>query len=103
MNGACRVPTKEGLINQDQNTPREWRAKTPAQGPAFRRLGRAAVIVAALLLAEHTWLGTRHPLWEHLSDAMARVREDLVSNAVTFEEQLRRKLLSIDQTLRILE
>ena len=31
------------------------------------------------------------------------VRAELLSSAVTFEEQLRRELLSIDQTLRILE
>ena len=97
------VPAEEGLINQDQDTPREWRAKTPAQGPAFRRLGRAAIVVAALLLVGLTWLGARDAIWEHRSEARARVRAELLGNAVTFEEQLRRELLSIDQTLRILE
>ena len=103
MDGACRVPSKEGLISQDQNTPREWRTKMPAQCPAFRRLGRAAVLVAALLLVGLTWLGARDAIWEHRSEARARVRAELLSSAVTFEEQLRRELLSIDQTLRILE
>ena len=94
---------KEGQISETQSTPSDGRAKTPAQSHGIRRLGRAAVIIAALLLIALTWLGVRDAIWAHRSEAGARVRAELLTKATSFEEQLRRDLLSLDQTLRILE
>jgi signal transduction histidine kinase/CheY-like chemotaxis protein len=69
----------------------------------MRRLGRAAVITAALVLVALTWLGARDAIRAHRSEAGARVRAELATRATSFEEQLQRDLLSLDQTLRILE
>ena len=102
MTGACRDP-KEGLIDQNRHTRGDGRAKTPAQGPAFRRLGRAAMVVAALVLVALTWIGVRDAIRAHRSEARARVQAEILAHTLAFEEQLRRELLSLDQTLRILE
>jgi signal transduction histidine kinase len=69
----------------------------------MRRFGRAAVLTAAVVLVALTWLGARDAIRAHRSEAAARVRAELLTRATSFEEQLRRDLLSLDQTLRILE
>ena len=69
----------------------------------MRRLGRAAVITAALVLVALTWLGAHDAIRAHRNEAGARVRAELLTRATSFEEQLQRDLLSLDQTLRILE
>src|SRR5579863_7852836 len=94
---------KEGQISETQSIPSDGRAKTPAQSHGIRRLGRAAVVISTLLLVALTWLGARDAIWAHRSEARARVRAELLAKATSFEEQLRRDLLSLDQTLRILE
>ncbi|MEJ0018106.1 MAG: PAS-domain containing protein [Acetobacteraceae bacterium] len=75
----------------------------PAQSQAVRRFGRAGIIVAALLLVALAWIGARDAILAHRGEARARVQAEILARTLAFEEQLRRELLSIDQTLRILE
>ncbi len=55
------------------------------------------------MLVALTWLGARDAIRAHRNEAGARVRAELLTRATSFEEQLQRDLLSLDQTLRILE
>ena len=59
--------------------------------------------MAALALVLLTWFGVRDAIQAHRSEAIARVQAEVLGKTLAFEEQLRRELLSIDQTLRILE
>ncbi len=79
------------------------RTKTPAQSLAIRRFGRAAIIVAALVLVALAWVGARDAIRAHRGEARARVQAEVLAATQAIEEQLRRELLSLDQTLRILE
>ena len=72
-------------------------------GGGIRRLGQGAVVVAALALVMLIWFGVRDAILAHRAEAAARVQAQVLGKALAFEEQLRRELLSIDQTLRILE
>jgi signal transduction histidine kinase len=69
----------------------------------FRCLGQALVIAAALALIVLTWIGARDAILAHRAEAEARVQAETVGKALAFEELLRREMLSLDQTLRILE
>ena len=69
----------------------------------FGRHGRVAIIAAAALLIAATWVGVRDATEAHRSEFSARVHADVASRAVAVEEQVRRELLVVDQTLRILE
>jgi signal transduction histidine kinase len=89
---------KEGLIEQSRHTRNGGRSTTPA-----RRFGRPAIIVAALVLAALAWIGARDAIRAHRGEARARVQAEVVATTQAIEEQLRRELLSLDQTLRILE
>ena len=66
-------------------------------------MGPALVIAAALALIALTWLGARDAILAHRTEATARVQAEIVGKALTFEELLRREMLALDQTLRILE
>ena len=68
-----------------------------------RRFGRAAIIVAALVLVALAWVGARDAIRAHRGEARARVQAEVLATTQAIEEQLRRELLSVDQTLRILE
>ena len=94
---------KEGLIDQSRHTRNGGRSTTPAQGHAVRRFGRAAIIVAALVLVALAWVGARDAIRAHRGEARARVQAEVLATTQAIEEQLRRELLSLDQTLRILE
>jgi signal transduction histidine kinase/CheY-like chemotaxis protein len=59
--------------------------------------------VATLVLIALTWIGARDAIRAHRVEAQARVHAEILGKARTIEEQLRRELLSLDQTLRILE
>jgi signal transduction histidine kinase len=61
------------------------------------------VITAALALIALTWIGVRDAILAHRAEAEARVQAEVVGKARVFEELWRRELLSLDQTLRILE
>ena len=91
------------MIRQSQRTPSEWRDDAPAPNSALHQLGRIAVVLATLVLIALTWVGARNAIWAHSSEARARVAAELLGKAISFEEQLRRELLLLDQTLRILE
>jgi signal transduction histidine kinase len=56
-----------------------------------------------LVLIALTWLGVRDAIRAHRTEAHARVQAEMLGKAQAFEQQLRRELLSLDQTLRILE
>ncbi|HET7879817.1 MAG TPA: PAS-domain containing protein [Acetobacteraceae bacterium] len=59
--------------------------------------------MAALLLAALAWVGARNAMLVHRGETRARVEAELLAATQGFEEQLRRELLSLDQTLRFLE
>ena len=94
---------KEGLIEQSRHMRSGGRTKTPAQSLAIRRFGRAVIIVAALVLVALAWVGARDAISAHRGEARARVQAEVLAATQAIEEQLRRELLSLDQTLRILE
>ena len=87
---------KEGHIDQTRH-PDEGRSKTLPQGDTIRRLGRAAIIIAALLLVALTWIGARDAIRAHRTEVRARVQAELLAKALTLEDQLRRELLSLDR------
>ena len=91
------------MSDRNQSTPGEWRTTRPASNPALRRFGRVAVVGASLVLIALTWFGIRDAIIAHNREASARVQAELLGKAGILEEQLRRELLSLDQTLRILE
>ena len=93
---------KEGHIDQTRH-PNEGRGKTPPQGDTIRRLGRAAIIIAALVLVALAWVGARDAIRTHRTEVRARVQAEILAKALTLEDQLRRELLLLEQTLRILE
>jgi signal transduction histidine kinase/CheY-like chemotaxis protein len=61
------------------------------------------LIAAALVLIALTWIGARDAILTHRTEARARVQAEVVGKALAFEALLRREMLSVDQTLRILE
>jgi signal transduction histidine kinase len=56
-----------------------------------------------LCLVALAWIGARDAIRAHRSEARARVQAEVLAKALEFEQQIRRELLSLDQTLRILE
>ncbi len=67
-----------------------------------RLLGLLGIVAGTLTLIALTWIGTLTATRNERTDAEARVRADVANQAQIFEEQLQRKLLEVDQTLRIL-
>jgi hypothetical protein len=78
-------------------------AQDACQSLGFRRFGRAAIVVAALVLVALTWIGVRDAIPRSSQRGTARVQAEVLATTLAFEEQLRREQLSLDQTLRILE
>jgi len=68
-----------------------------------RRLGRPVIMVAAGILIALTWIAAHSAIRSHRSESQARAEAVVVNEALTFEGQVRRQLLAIDQTLRILQ
>ena len=66
-------------------------------------LGRAAIIVSALVLVALTWFGTVTAVDAERSEARAHVEAEVSNQALVFEDQLAREFLVLEQTLRILE
>ncbi len=95
--------TPGGPIEHTKAIQSDGRTKTPARNHTVRRFGRAAIVVAALLLIALAWVGVSYAIRAHREDADARVRAEVLARTQAFDEQLRRELLSLDQTLRILE
>jgi signal transduction histidine kinase len=94
---------KEEFIGQNPDSRVDGRAKTPTLSQAVRRYGRATVVVSTLVLVALTWIGARDAIDAHRAEVHGRAQAELMARTLTFEEQLRRELLSLDQTLRILE
>jgi signal transduction histidine kinase len=55
------------------------------------------------MLIALAWIGARDAIRAHRSEALGRVQTEVLERALAFEEDLHRELLSLDQTLRILE
>ena len=96
-------PCAGGLIDQNQQITGDGGTKTPPQTHTARRFGRAVVIVAASVLVALAWIGARDATRAHRAEVRARVQTEVLAKASVFAEQLRRELLSLDQTLRFLE
>ena len=109
LNGTVAArPGRAATQRRGSSTRAATRGTMGAQGRLprarlFAVFGRAAIIVAALVLVALTWIGARDAIRAHRSEARARVQAEVLATTLAFEEQLRRELLSLDQTLRILE
>jgi signal transduction histidine kinase len=66
-------------------------------------LGQALVVGAALALSALTWIGAHDAILAHRTETRARIQAEVVGKALAFEELLRREMLALDQTLRVLE
>ncbi len=62
-----------------------------------------AVLLAGLVLIALTWLGTLNALRTEELAALVRENANLTNKTMLFEIQIRRRLLAVEQTLRILE
>ena len=62
-----------------------------------------AVLLAGLVLIALTWLGTLNALRTEERAALVRENANLTNKTMLFEIQIRRRLLAVEQTLRILE
>ncbi len=62
----------------------------------------AAILLPALLLVAAIWLGTISAIHTQRRDAEARIVAGLTNQASNFQDQIRRQILVLDQTLRIL-
>jgi signal transduction histidine kinase len=91
------------LIDQTSYSRDTRRAKAPAQSRAFRQAGRVTIVIAATILIALAWIGANEAIRVHRAEALARVQAEVQERAFAFEEELHRELLSLDQTLRILE
>jgi signal transduction histidine kinase/CheY-like chemotaxis protein len=69
----------------------------------LHQVGRVTIIAAAAILIALAWVGARDAIRAHRSEALGRVQTEVLERALSFEEDLHRELLSLDQTLRILE
>src|SRR5690349_20994490 len=93
----------EALIEQNSHSRGERRTKVPALNRAFRQASRVTIIIAATILIALAWIGARDAIRVHRAEALARVQAEVQERAFALEEELHRELLSLDQTLRILE
>ncbi|MCW3473276.1 PAS-domain containing protein [Limobrevibacterium gyesilva] len=76
-------------------------AAAPTRG--FRLAWQGAIVAAACMLVALAWIGAYGTLRVQHAETLARVEGEVGNKALILEEQLRRQLLTIDQTLRILE
>jgi len=65
--------------------------------------GAALVVVSALGLIGLTWAGTLSAIHAQARQAEARIEARVTNQAVNFQQEIRRELLELDQTLRILD
>ena len=69
----------------------------------WRKIFRCALIVLpALGLIAVTWLGTNNAIRAQQREVEARITTRVVNQAVSFQQEIHRELLELDQTLRIL-
>ena len=70
--------------------------------PGGRLLTQLGILAGTLTLVALTWTGTLTATRTQRADAVAHVAADAANQAQIFEEQLQRKLLEVDQTLRLI-
>lgn len=116
----CSVEVQDRDWDPEIGTKRTFgrpheRTEGPIEGQAIRSAGvlRARahrgwlnvglVLLAAAILSALTWFGTLTVVTIAKREARARVEAEVATQALLFESQLRRELLAVDQTLRILE
>ena len=91
MTGECRH-RKEAPIKQNHQTRGDGRLKTPALCPAAHVVGRAAIIVAALVLVALAWIGARDAIRAHREEALIRVAAFLGVAPVDVREIIERRI-----------
>ena len=94
---------QEGEIDQNRQAWGDGRLAALAHSHGFRRISQASVILAALALITLAWAAAHEAIRAHRTEELARVRMEALGTALAIEEQLRRELLTLDQTLNILE
>ena len=62
-----------------------------------------AILLGGLALIALTWLGTINALRTEEQAAVGHANSELATKALLFENQVRRRLFAVDQTMRILE
>lgn len=65
--------------------------------------GAVGIVLVAASLIALTWFATMRAVQVQREDTLARVTATVSNQALTFTEQISRQILSLDQTLRILE
>jgi signal transduction histidine kinase/DNA-binding NarL/FixJ family response regulator len=78
-------------------------ARPIGQSGLTRAFAQVFILLTGLALIGLTWLGTLSTLRSEERAAIAHENAELASKALLFETQVRRRLLAVDQTLRILE
>ena len=69
----------------------------------FRRISQVTITLAALVLFTLAWAAAHEAIRVHRTEEFARVRTETLGTTLAIEEQLRRELLTLAQTLHILE
>ena len=100
--GPC-LCEQEGEIDQNRHARGDGRLAALAHRHGFRRISQASVILAALALITLAWAAAHEAIRAHRTEELARVRMEALGTALAIEEQLRRELLTLGQTLHILE
>ena len=72
------------------------------RNPGSHLLGMSGIVVGTLALITLTWIGTLTATRTERAAAEARVSTNTANQAQVIEEQLQRRLLEVDQALRIL-
>ena len=94
---------QEGEIEQKRHAWGDGRFATLAYRHGFRRISQVTIILAALVLITLAWAAAHEAIRVHRTEALARVRMETLAAALAIEEQLRRELLTLSQTLHILK
>ena len=100
--GRC-VCEREGEIDQKRHARGDGRLAALAYRRGFRWISQVTIILAALVLITLAWTAAHEAIRVHRTEALARVRMEALGTALAIEEQLRRELLTLAQTLHILE
>ena len=94
---------REGEIDQKRHAIGDGRPAALAYRRGFRWISQVTIILAALVLITLAWTAAHEAIRVHRTEALARVRMETLGTALAIEEQLRRELLTLAQTLHILE
>jgi hypothetical protein len=94
---------REGEIDQKRHAWDDGRHAVLAFRRGFRRISQVTIVLAALVLVTLAWAAAHEAIRVHRTEELARVRMASLGTALAIEEQLRRELLTLSQTLHILE